>query len=613
MATTSYNFATPSDFTLDNVEITDLVAYLQPVNNPSQSFSQPLTSSSGFTFNSSYTAISGGLLSQIDQRPANESFFASLSTGPNANWTSGTSVTGTLTGTTSFSGGKLVLGADGLASWADPTGLQTGTVRVRYTPEYTGNPSDLQTICVVGQTINPGGAGGQNSICLQHKSSGVFQLTFFNSSSVDVGGVVLGTPSLVAGTEYEIELDFDLTGGATRVFLNGAQFGATQTTTFTRTATNYLQIGSSANTENFSVRNVECFTTVQHTSNYTAPSPLPSTTIYQADTITFPTFTYSGVGNIQAFTSATITDANSPGYVLNGLWWNGSSWATSNLTYAQSNPASTISSNIGTLPISNTLTVTAITQSSNMQETITGPVAFGYTGQIYGNGSITTSSPFTADQISNFSSVFSESGSDTVLFGFLVNDQLMWWNGSAWADSNGTAAQLNTLATVQANVSSLLNIELGSYVQIFVLLTSGTGATTPNVTSFMVTYTFHAPAPSLPNLCNVFGYIYDLTGTPIQGVTVTFKLSALNTGYYILAGQNLIGQSSVQVTTDITGFFQAYLVQSPQYTRPMPTLYVSAQYTNNGQIVNINKNSQGQPLTISVPNASSVNITSLLN
>lgn len=101
---------------------------------------------------------------------------------------------------------------------------------------------------------------------------------------------------------------------------------------------------------------------------------------YSGDVIVFPTFNYSGVGTLQAFSSSTISDINTPHYTLNNLYWNGSAWVASDSSYAQSNPKGTINSFIPLLPAQNALTVRMITETSFSQMSLSA-LTITYIGQ----------------------------------------------------------------------------------------------------------------------------------------------------------------------------------------------------------------------------------------
>jgi hypothetical protein len=144
---------------------------------------------------------------------------------------------------------------------------------------------------------------------------------------------------------------------------------------------------------------------------FTAPAD------YDADVITFPAFNYSGVGHVLSFNSSSISDANGPHYTLNGLYWNGSAWVTSNETYAQSNIQTDIGLHIPTLPAADSLLVKMITNDGAVQMSLSA-LSITYTGQIYpGMTNILafTSNPSIGGAVSEAMTVTGLLATDTIL------------------------------------------------------------------------------------------------------------------------------------------------------------------------------------------------------
>lgn len=611
MATTSYDFSVPADFTLTNISITSLVASLSLVTNPGQTFSQPFTSSTGFTFNASKTSITGGVLSQKSNAPANLSAYFAWDSFLNGNYGTG-SLSVTAVNGAAINTGFLDLTGSSNKYVSLPAAygfIQTGTAAFVVKPNYSGNPASNQIFF-----SNAALSGSDNVITLYHSQSvGHIVLVINDQNGTNLANTNLGTWTPVSGTSYNFVLQFDVTNGATKLFIGGVQFGSTIAVTGTRTAPGAVYCGFDGSAPdgnpNFSINSLALYSSVVSASGATPLADIQ----YVADTISLPTFNYAGLGSIVGFTGfATGGDANAPGYILNGTYWNGTAWVTSNGTYAQSNTLAVVAANISSISNNNALTIQVITQSVNSSPaSITGPLVVTYSGQIYSNGSIKTNSTFTAEKLLAFVSTFNQSGADTVLFGMVVNSNTLYWNGSAWVASNGTAAQLNTLAQVQANLSTLLTVN--SNVGTFVLLTSGAGTTTPNITNFSTTYNFGPIQPNKPALCDVYGFLLDLQSNPIAGAVVKFTMNPkVNPGGYIDDGMSLVGQSQASTTTDNNGYFQASVAQASQFLSPVPTVLVEIDYSNVLGSISINKNSLGKPLTIVVPVASSVNITGLL-
>lgn len=552
---TTYVFTDPSDFTLDDILITDAVAALAPVANSGQIFSQPISSSSGFTFNSALTSIEDGIIIQIPQL-----------------------ITPTFTGLVNVSTGPgLVTKISGGGDWnAGAISVQslTGSGKIQFTT--TANT----TAQMVGLSLtDPGGnfVAINYAVFLESGGIGIFE------SGTGISG---SFPSYASGDIISVVV----TGTTVTYQKNGSVFYTSLVA-----ATFPLFFACSINGATDTVGTIR----LQNCA-----------TLLAGDSISFPSFTYPGLGSIVGFSAFSVAgDVGVPGYILENRYWNGFTWVTSNGTYAQSNPASVVAANITTLPNNNTVSVKVITTASDgpTPMSIHGPLVITYLGEIYSNGTIQSNSIIIADMISSFASVFSETGSDKVTFAFNVNGVLNYWNGSAWVHSNGTLAQTNTAAVLNTNCGTLLNVN--SIVQPYVLLTSASGSTTPNITSMTMNYIFGAINPTAPLTTIVFGFLCDLQGIPVAGASMIFSLINTIPNAYMAAGTNVLFPTSVTLITDANGFFSAPLVATTQF-----------QGVNTFMQVVIKKGSvmesvgpDGQPLYLSIPIQGSIDITSLLS
>jgi hypothetical protein len=559
MATTTYNFTTPSDFTLNNIVINSLIASIELDTLPSV-FTQSFSSSSGFTFNGSNTAVGSGNIAQISQL-----ITPSLTNEVNV----------------SVAGGNVTKNAGGAAWNAGVTSVQSlsgsGLVEIQ-----VASVSSVAYMFGLAQ-INPGGiyTGIDYAIYVINNNIQIYELGTFKGNA---GGISVNDILQVVVT------------GTTVTYVKNGTVVYTSLTSATFPLYFACSILNTGNT----VSDIQIQSGVNQ---------------YVGDVITLPEFSYPGpAGSITGFSGFSVTDSGSPRYVLNSQYYNGTAWVSSNNSYSQANSKTVVASNIPTLPASNSLVIDVVTQSGSVQEVISNPLLVDYSGQIYTSGNIETNSSFSASQLLSFSTVGSAGGSDSLLFGVVVNGMLSYYNGSSWVVSNGSVAQLNTAAEVNANVSSLLPVDTGNLLQFYVLLSSGNGSTTPDLTSFSATYTYRPITPTLPVTCNIFGYLYDLTGEPVENASITFALLPAFTGTYIEEGStNLIGQTVAVVNTDPTGYFETQLIQSASFDAPLPTIALTLNYTNSaGQYITTNKNSQGSPLIIQVPSTFDVNITELL-
>lgn len=611
------NYDTAGNFAFDStrIQFNGSNASLKLIANPGLTFSQALTSSAGFTFNATNTAIAAGVLSQKNQAPATLAAYIAWDSFLNVNYgTDGSTVT-------PFNGAAINAGVLDLTGSVNkyvqlPSAYvmgNIGTIAFSYKPNYSGNPS--------GNQIMYGNIGPNNYFALLHSQSvGHLQLTVTNSTGTAIiNANNFGTWSPVSGTTYTIVLQFDITNGATKLFINGVQFGSTVATTGVRTASASAWVGSDGTpadgNPNFNISGFALYTSIVGPTGLT---PLPDNN-YIGDTITFPTFTYPGIGSIVAFTGFTTAgDVNAPGYILNGLYWNGMSWVSSNGSYAQSSPKATVATNIAALPNNNTLTIQVITTTSTSQMSITGPLVVTYSGQIYPqtNPTLVNNSGIDADLLLAFAATTSSSGSDAVQFALIISGQDQYWNGSAWVASSGYG-QSNIASDILANLAAL-NLTGGAAIQLKVYLHSASGLTTPNITNATISYDFREPVVGEPSRCLVYAFLNDIIGLlgPQAKTTLTVELKQS-----FVYGSRIIAAYTRIFTVDVDGYTEttaAYL-KTPDatafdgivesQTNSLSPYKFTISYTSG----DLNKT----PLTIvqdnvQVPNQISVNLATLL-
>lgn len=292
-----------------------------------------------------------------DTKPADLTFYATFAASTTATYAVGSS-TATASGTGLISGSKLVLTGGGTTVkyvYFNPVtnadSAQTGTIRCKYYPNYSGTPATNQFIFEVVKSTTT-----LNELKLFHSTTGNLQLLIRSSTgAVLVNNVILGAWAPTSGTLYELELNWDLTAGATRCFINGTQLGSTITTTGTRsTDVNRFIVGAredlTTSYPNFSMSHLEFFSVVQHTANYTAPHALPYVTRYDINNPEiYPVSSILSSGFLAFTASTTATSPDSVKWALKcdgvDYYYNtgSSAWQTS-AGYSQSNTAAQISS-----------------------------------------------------------------------------------------------------------------------------------------------------------------------------------------------------------------------------------------------------------------------------
>lgn len=613
--TTTYTYSSGSSFQYDSSKITFSGghALLTLINDTPGTFSQPYTSSADFTFNSTFTEFAGGLARQKDNRPAGFLAYYAWTTplgGSNLDGNYGTTAVtvSVSSGSPAVTGGFLNLtGASNkavsLANAGTYTPVNVGTIAFRFKPNYSGIPASPQYIIA---SANGSPASLLNYLSMRHvDGSGHIFIELYNSAGTGVGTLTnkdFGLATFVSGTVYEIVLQIDITTGATKLFIDGVQLGATDTSTGTRSsASTIIFVGhdtfsaASSSTE-FSVKDLSFYNAI------IAPGScfLLQSSIYMGDAITLPVFTYPGaVGHIQLFSSFAVTETNAPRYVLNGKYWNGSAWAVSNSSYSQATTAANATSNIGTLSAADTLTIILVTQSSNTIQMSADNLAVNYTGQIYptSDPTISPTVPIFMDEFLDFSSTLTAVGSDSVKFHVKVGATKYYFTGSAWEASDGSYAQSSTSAQITAGAPTItgINVGNGDSVTLYAVLHSTNGTTSPTLTAAVITSSYFGPLPTGPNTCVLWGYIVDQDGSPQISSTV----SVINPSYYENQGLMIAPVTSTAITNSV-GYFEMDLYETTT-VNVLQTVKVTSAVTGVTKTL-------GQVL---IPNSTNVNMSTL--
>jgi hypothetical protein len=309
-----------------------------------------------FSFDTDAVEISGSsaVLKATGNPGANQLLKATVKVQVNAEYSSTSNVTATLgTNTTRALIGSNyyydmttnVTGQDSVAfDGANANFGAIGTIRWKFRPDYSGNPAGRQELMVTSAAVS----NNNNLILFRHDTDGVFKI-LISGSSASIATTNIGAWSPTADTDYEIELNFDLTNGASRLFIDGEQLGSTITTIKTVGTRGQLKFGVDAAGSgliNGSVRDIEIFSTVQHTANFTEEIPR-LVAIYDTDN---PTIIVSSGFSATELASITETATKSGSdevkytfnYNSNDYYVSGGVLASSDGTYSQANTAAEI-------------------------------------------------------------------------------------------------------------------------------------------------------------------------------------------------------------------------------------------------------------------------------
>lgn len=562
-------YQNPSDFVFDSSKIQVSGGAASLILNPlAQTFNPTFGSSVGFTFDSTRTEFVGGAVRQKDTRPATATFYADWTSQLNASWVSSGSTTVNANGGAAISGGLLNLVGTGKYVTINDTGalpVQVGTIAFNWKPNYSGNPSQEQTFFSYGEVIN----GSKSLTSLYHETNGNIYLQLYSTTSglIFDGNIAVFSP--VAGTSYTVVIQIDTTTGATKVFINGVQLGSTVTGTGTRGGMGWWNVGTirtlTSTGQNFSISGLAVYSTIVGPTNLT---PL-YTTHYVADTVTIPIQTYAGLAHILSYDSFSTTDVNAPHYTVNGKYWNTTAWFISDGSYAQSNTAAVINTNLSSLSPSDTVSLQSIWQASDTLQMSLSALTFGYTGQAYptSNPTIQPIVALTADgTLTNFIETSVISGTDAIKWILQISGIKYYWTGSAWATSDGTYAQSSLSSDIVAHIGTFPVVTAGALIVPIAFLHSNSGLTTSQLSQLELDFTFNPASVVTPNECIVFGSLEDIIGSAL-GPTAKAMLIVTNpVGYFY--GKVFIGAGTSQFSADSNGYVQVSLVEGDTYAKP---------------------------------------------
>ena len=566
----NYTFDDPNDYDYnsDEIKIENGKASLK-LQQGNIDFTEDFADDTDFTYDSDKAEFNGGQVQQKDQIPTDATFGANYSSNINGNWGDGV-LTGTAYGGAAVSGGKLDLKYSDLRYVEYPAAgnfdvlVQTGCIRKKYTPNYSGSPGGDKTLVNICENVGI----ANNLLLIRHTGGGQIQILVYSSTGGAIVNANLGAWSPTASQEYELELNFDVTTGATRFFIDGTQFGSTQTGTGTRSSSiGLVRIGANlglTDVSNFQIDDLIIFSTVQHTSNYT-PGYTVESYRYLETSVILPEMEHSGDGTIKLFNTFSTTETGSPRYTLqigrsgNYLYWTGSAWATSDGTYTQANDATTFNTNCGSLDVDGEdygqfkiIFPDSNTQSSVDELTANMNVDIGY---LTTNPYLKIKTGFRTDELQGFIETAQKAGNDEIKYIFENDSQYYYWNGASWVI--GDLIYNNSTIANDVNTNCQELVDESSVWYIYIFFHSDDGSSTPELDNLNVTYSF-AGEPEIIEKCLIWGYNYDNEGNPDQ-TAFTVYLNVPQTLYKI---QTTILREIITITPDTQGYWEIELIET---------------------------------------------------
>lgn len=570
MATQIFPFDTPGNYTFDSnkIAITGGKAKLKLVDSPGNDFQETFDNDTGFTYDPALSEFSGGQVQQKDARPANAEFNASYTNDEDADWSSG-DANGTLFGTAGVAAGVLNLTTTGnkyctYASLNNFDNPQVGCFDFEIIPNYTGIPVDTRNIFTLK------GASNNSLIRLGHRDNGLIILEIIDNTGSYIINANVGSWSPSSGTPYRFELNFDITTGESRLFINGVQLGITIAGTGTRSAGNlttmYLCNDTAGRYGDYYISQFVFYSAVQHTTNFT-PAAFPSSYIYRETEVILPEMEYTGAGTLIAVTNFVSTFGGSPRIALqigrsgDWLYWTGTEWVSNDDTYNQANDPATFAANAASLPVNGEIYGQfKIYFTDSSSQSSFADLIITLTAQIYplDNPTLEINSQWYIDDLESFIEVATKTGSDEIKYILKKGTVSYYYSGTAWVESDGTYSQSNTAAEIQANKASFTDIK--TYFGIVISLHSNNGITTPEIDTLTIQYSYAGDIPDTINECIVWGTFLDEEGNPMLGPV---KVYLTNVSAQYKTG-TLIRRKvpAPEMELDLTGYGEISLVET---------------------------------------------------
>ncbi len=315
----------------------------------------PFTTPANYTYNTNEILVDGEA-SLLNKTPTGASSWATYTADINLNAGGGV-LTGVAVGGAAVNAGKLDLSFNDARHVDYDADLnadsqQTGCIRFKLTPNYSGTPAASQCFFNISKADND----TDNRITIFHLiTTGNLRITIGSDTGANIVSADLGVWNPTASTEYEIELNYDITTGETRLFIDGVQFGATQADTGTRDSLIALcRIGNnqaSAFTSNFLIADVVFFDAVQHITDYAHGYTLPETVYLTTDPVITTVEVIETDGLVSFSETSTKAGSDEIKYILlkdGTKYYYNVGWVLSDGTYAQANTAAEIDTNKAT-------------------------------------------------------------------------------------------------------------------------------------------------------------------------------------------------------------------------------------------------------------------------
>jgi hypothetical protein len=277
-----------------------------------------------------------------------------------------------------------------------------------------------------------------------------------------------------------------------------------------------------------------------------------------------------GVSAWTAFVESVTTPASTAvTYILSfdggtTWYWYNSGWVVSNETFAESNGASGINTNIPTFPTTNDqIMVRAFLNTTDPDVTpLLNNIQVGWNtvgALVKTNPTVIPNTQFRTDTLTSIVETSVKPGTSELKYTLGKDGVHYYWDGVSWVVADGTYNQSNTAAEINTNVGSFTTTDVaGVDVEVKIFIHTENDGDFPTLDSLVLSYEFTGDAEDTISKCSVFGYLNDANGDPITD-TFTVQLSVNSAKYKT---NSLIQSKVITVTPNTDGYFEINLVEN---------------------------------------------------
>jgi hypothetical protein len=397
-----------------------------------------------------------------------------------------------------------------------------------------------------------------------------------SAGAMAINAQVIGAFSFVQGQQYEILFQYNSSTGEIWVYIDGTLLTGSPVVfaPWSRgTGSGRVYVGANVGTYNkceAKFTDILTFTDIQETDPTYTTGYSVSDDIYLQNTVVCPDFVYSGIESIQSYLSLVASIVGNVLFSVNGQYWTGATWSSSDGTPSQGSNQTDITNNLSSFPtVIDTVTIRIIFSNSSTQMSISN-LDFGYNGVAYPPyARIDSNIVAGIDQLLSFiSAIPSQPANTNVLFSINAGGVDYWYNtGSlAWEVASGDETEANTDAEINSNAATFpFGDGKNTFVKTFLITTDD--QVTPEIQTLTYQFSFSVPSGTFPTPIQLYGTIFKLDGQRAANSTLYIEYESAGVTDPFFADDAIIRPSRLIIPTDANGEIDQEVIPTISYGR----------------------------------------------